>query len=80
MSEPGPFELFHRLGDASSGVVRKRILELGLGKPASFRNVHFESHLARLTELGGGEVPAIWDGVQLHVGEAACVTWLEARA
>jgi hypothetical protein len=64
MSEPAPFELRER----------------GLEKPASFRNVHFESHQARLQALGGSEVPAIWDGTRLHVGEAACLAFLDALA
>ncbi|CAN5213803.1 hypothetical protein BH18CHL2_BH18CHL2_02540 [soil metagenome] len=43
-----------------------------------FRNVHFERHSERLTELGGETVPALWDGSRLHVGEAAVLLALGA--
>jgi hypothetical protein len=73
-------ELFHRLGDAASARIRKRIVELGWDDRIAFRNVHFDSHRAALEAHGTLAVPAIWDGTQLHVGEAACLAVLAAAA
>jgi hypothetical protein len=74
------FELFHRLGDAASARVRKQVVALALEARASFRNVHFESHARALAELGTSEVPAIWDGQKLHVGETECSAFLRHLA
>lgn len=73
-------ELFHRVADGASARVRSRVVELGLEARIGFRNVHFDSHRARLTELGGADAPAMWDGARLHVGEAACLELLESLA
>lgn len=72
--------LFHLIADGACGRVRRRIVELGLDQPLGFRNVHFESHQTLLKELGGGDVPAVWDGATLHTGEAASLAALERMA
>lgn len=73
-------ELFHLVADPASARVRKRMTGLGLESRISFRNVHFETHRDALAALGGGEVPALWDGAQLVAGEGACVSFLERLA
>lgn len=77
MAEPALL-LFHRVADGACAHVRRRVVELGLVARVGFRNVHFEVHQGALAALGGGEVPAVWDGARLHVGEAACVAALGA--
>lgn len=73
-------ELFHKLDDGVSAHVRKRITALGLKSQIDFRNVHFDSHREALEAHGTDQVPAIWDGVRLHVGEATCLTFVESIA
>ena len=74
------FELFHRIADGGCARVRKRLVELGLEGPASFRNVHYDVAREALAAHGIDVVPAIWDGERLHVGEAACLAFLEDAA
>jgi len=75
-------EVFHAITDPDSAVARRRAAELGLVEAGriALRNVHFESHAAALAALGGGPVPALWDGSRLHEGLAATVAALEAAA
>src|SRR4051812_38788238 len=56
------FELFHRLVDEGSARVRRFVTERELTEVVGFRNVSFAEHLERLKLLGGGSVPALWDG------------------
>jgi len=73
-------ELFHLVADAPSAHVRKAVTRLGLLPRVSFRNVHFDTHRDALAALGGGAVPAIWDGARLVTGEDGCLSLLEKLA
>lgn len=59
--------LYHRVPDPESARVRRRIVELGLKSRVDFQNVDTEGRAAFAT-LGGGSVPALWDGHSLHRG------------
>ena len=73
-------ELFHRVADPASAAARRKLVELGLEARVSFRNVHFEVHEQALAALGGGEVPAVWDGTTLEMGAESVIRRLEALA
>jgi hypothetical protein len=68
---PSRPELFHRIAEEDSALVRRRATELGLIGSIALRNVDFESHRAALASRGGERTPALWDGVRLHVGREA---------
>jgi hypothetical protein len=72
----GHFELFHRIDDPASARIRKLVLTLGLGDRADFRNIAFDSHRVAFEQHGGSAWPAIWDGRELHTGEAASARFL----
>lgn len=59
--------LYHRLADPASADVRRWIVERGLKSRVDFQNVESEAAEA-FAAHGGGRVPALWDGVRLHVG------------
>ncbi len=61
-------DLFHRLAERDSASARRLVAALGLDGRVAFRNVAFDSHRDALAARGGGETPALWDGVRLHVG------------
>lgn len=73
-------ELFHRIDDRASAAVRRRLTSLGLEAHVTFRNVHFDSHREALGQLGGAQVPAIFDGASLCSGEADCCARLQRLA
>lgn len=66
MAEAG-LVLYHRLADPASADVRQWIVERGLKPRIDFQNVDTEAADA-FAALGGGGVPALWDGTRLHVG------------
>ena len=68
--------LYHRIGDADSAAVRRRVVELGLKAVIDFQNVDTEGAAAFAAHRGGA-VPALWDGVRLHEGRAAVLALLE---
>jgi hypothetical protein len=72
------WELFHEIADQACARVRLEVVRRGVKELIDFRNVHFERHRERLTELGGEAVPALWDGSRLHVGEEAVTRALGA--
>jgi len=59
--------LYHRLADPESSSVRIWIVERGLKSRIDFQNIDNEG-AAAFAALGGGAVPALWDGARLHVG------------
>ena len=59
--------LYHRVPDPASARVRQRIVDLGLKSRIDFQNVDTEG-AAAFAALGGGAVPALWDGSRLHRG------------
>jgi glutathione S-transferase len=59
--------LYHRLADPASATVRRWIVERGLKSRIDFQNVDTEGAEA-FAALGGGRVPALWDGSHLYVG------------
>ena len=61
------YVLYHRVADPGSARVRQRIVELGLKPRIDFQNVDTEG-TAAFAALGGGEVPALWDGANLRHG------------
>lgn len=71
--------LYHRIGDVDSAAVRQRIVELGLKPQVDFQNVDSEG-ADEFAERGGRRVPALWDGVLLHVGRAAVLMQVERLA
>jgi hypothetical protein len=73
------FELFHDIAQAESATVRRFIVEHGHKADVSFRNVSYDEVRADLVAHGGTTTPALWDGAQLFVGEAAIVGRLSRR-
>ncbi len=71
-------ELFHEIAGEDNARVRREIVARGLKARIDFRNVHFESHRARLAELGGSRTPTLWDGEDLHEGGEAVLRALRA--
>ena len=61
------YVLYHRLDDPASAGVRRRIVELGLKPRVDFQNVDTEGQAA-FAALGGGAIPALWDGHVLTHG------------
>ena len=59
--------LYHRLADPVSASVRVWIVERGLKSRIDFQNIENEGAEA-FSALGGGAVPALWDGARLYVG------------
>ena len=59
--------LYHRVSDPASARVRRRIVELGLKPRIDFQNVDTEGQAA-FAALGGGAIPALWDGRVLAHG------------
>jgi len=68
--------LYHRIGDADSAAVRRRIVELGLKPSVDFQNVDTEG-AAAFAMHGGQRIPAVWDGEHLHEGKRAALAVLE---
>jgi hypothetical protein len=68
--------LFHRIGDAESAAVRRRVVELGLKPSIDFQNVDTEGAEA-FASHGGRRVPALWDGARLHEGPEAVLALIE---
>ncbi|HEY3125946.1 MAG TPA: hypothetical protein VGK07_02715 [Candidatus Limnocylindria bacterium] len=68
--------LYHRIDDPDSAAVRRRVVELGLKARLDFQNVDTDGAEA-FAKLGGGRVPALWDGERLHVGKRAALAVLE---
>ena len=73
-------DLFHRIAEVDSAEARRRIAKLGIAEEVEFRNVDFESHRAALAARGGEQTPALWDGMQLHVGRESVLAALERLA
>lgn len=68
--------LYHRIDDPGSAVVRRRVVELGLKPEVDFQNVDTDGAEA-WAKVRGKLLPALWDGVYLHEGEAAVLAALE---
>jgi hypothetical protein len=68
--------LYHRIDDADSAAVRRRVVELALKPQIDFQNVDAEG-AAAFAARGGRDVPALWDGERLHEGRAAALALLE---
>ena len=71
------FVLYHRLADPESARVRQRVMDLGLKARIDFQNVDTEGASA-FAALGGGRVPALWDGARRHEGAEAILLALGA--
>ena len=74
------FELFHAIADASSGKVRKYVVDHELTDAIRFRNVTYEEVQRDLTARGGTSAPALWDGERLITGADAIIARLSAHA
>lgn len=82
------FVLYHRVDDADSAAVRRRVVELGDARCGSltgapppeakidFQNVGTDS-AAAFAARGGRRVPALWDGARLHEGKDAALVVTE---
>jgi hypothetical protein len=68
--------LYHRIADADSAAVRRRVVELALKARIDFQNVDDDGGAA-FAERGGRNVPALWDGSRLHEGKDAALAVLE---
>jgi len=68
--------LYHRIDDPDSAAVRRRVVELGVKASVDFQNVDTDG-AAAFARLGGGRVPALWDGARLHEGKRAVLALLE---
>lgn len=68
--------LYHRIGDADSAAVRRRVVELDLKARIDFQNVDDDGATA-FAANGGRSVPALWDGTRLHEGKGAVLAVLE---
>ena len=68
--------LYHRIDDADSAAVRRRVVELGLKTRVDFQNVDTDGAEA-FAAHGGRRVPAVWDGARLHEGKSAVLAVLE---
>lgn len=71
-------QLFHEIVGEDHARVRREIVRRGLKTRIDFRNVVFESHRARLADLGGSRTPALWDGERLYEGAEAVLRALRA--
>lgn len=71
------FVLYHRIDDADSAAVRRRVVELDLKPRIDFQNVDTDGAEA-FAAHGGGRVPALWDGARLHVGRVDVLAALES--
>ena len=69
--------LFHRLADPGSARVRAWIVERGVKSRIDFQNVDTEG-AAAFAALGGGGIPALWDGRRLEHGADAILLALGA--
>ena len=68
--------LYHRIDDADSAAVRRRVVDLELKPRVDFQNVDTEG-ADSFAEHGGRRVPALWDGERLHEGKIAALAVLE---
>ena len=68
--------LYHRIGDADSAAVRRRVVELELKPRIDFQNVD-DDGAAAFAAHGGRSVPSLWDGARLHEGRDAILVVLE---
>lgn len=68
--------LYHRIGDADSAAVRRRVIELDLKSRIDFQNVD-DDGAAAFAARGGRRIPALWDGARLHDGKDAVLAVLE---
>jgi hypothetical protein len=68
--------LYHRIDDPDSAAVRRRVVELGVKSQIDFQNVDTEGADA-FAQHGDRQVPALWDGEQLHEGRVAVLAVLE---
>jgi hypothetical protein len=80
-------ELFYELLDPGGAAARKLVVALDALPRFRFRSVSYEEvrvDLERLRAAAGGGVPpalpALWDGVRLHQGEAAVLAVIRAIA
>jgi len=71
--------LYHRIDDAGSAVVRRRVVELGLKPRIDFQNVDTDGAEA-FAAHGGRRIPALWDGDRLHEGRAAVLAQIDRLA
>ena len=68
--------LYHRIGEADSAAVRRRVVELGLKPRIDFQNVDNEGAEA-WASLRGRVLPALHDGARLHEGKDAVLAAIE---
>lgn len=73
---PPRLELFHAIADRGSAKVRRYIVDQSLEGLITFRNVAFDEAQAALAAHGPGDVPALWDGRELHQGAERIITRL----
>lgn len=63
-----PYVLFHRIAEADSARIRRRVVELGLKPRIGFENA--ETDARDDPRLGSAPTPALWDGTRLISGAA----------
>jgi hypothetical protein len=74
----GKPQLFYVIADADCATARREVMTRGLKERVDFRNLHYEevardlaAHHAAAGGRGVPALPALWDGLRLHVGLAA---------
>lgn len=71
-------ELFHRIAEPPSAVVRCYVEDYALEDRVRWRDVAFPEEAADWRRHGGHSTPALWDGVHLHQGAEAVLARLQA--
>ena len=71
-------ELFHRLDEPRSALVRRWVADHGLTDAVRFRNVFYPQASADFAARGGSETPALWDGERLFTGPDLIIARLQA--
>ena len=79
MSDAPLLELFHQIAHSGSAQVRRYVVEHQLEPRLRFRNLAYDEVAAALKAYGGGgELPALWDGVRLFEGTEAVLERLKS--